>query len=1453
MKFRKTARAGRKPHVSRKLLVSTIAMALAAPMIAHAQSFVPAGPGTEVGPSAVMNGADLPQPGQPTNVAPYYATQSGAIQALAFDPANSNTLLAASPNGGVFKSTDGGQTWTPTTDQQASLSMASLSFDSTDPTGNTVIGGIGLTSSGATYGLNPYFQRSRGGAAYGLILSNDAGSTWTRIASGPATGLPELNFQGVSARGNTIMAAAFNEEGGWAYGNVENGSGLYRSTDGGKTFSLVSGAAGSGLPTGAASALVADPSNPNRFYVSITNGAGDMASTAVYTTSNGGQTWSKVFGMSNANGEIGSDPTMLRLATGPGGSVALAVVDGANGSIVGAYLSQDNGSSWHDLSKAVQTSTPTGGGPEANGGGDHLPPRPVATYHPAPGVAAPPQTLNPGGQATIHSVIAIDPNNPNIVYLAGDRQASIPGDTGSTSYSANAIRIAMNADGSYNYAPITDNYTADHSTVHPDSRAFAFDAQGNLLMGTDGGVYTRSQPQGSNGVWRGLNWGRQALEVYSMALDPHSGLLTVAAQDNGVAMQSPDNRSIYNQVMGGDGTVAAINGTSDPNHSYTYVSCQYMCSYAPQRIQTDTQGNVTQNYVTDVYLSTDGGNSIVEMDSNTLLFVPKLKLNNIDASYMAMAGADSHGLGLFVAQDNFNAAPYSYSNYSQITQASQCQGECYEILPAAFAGNTGYNTSIDFGTRDNTFALLAGSSNFGGSHLFLSTGSSPSSLNLQPVSSYTGYAPTSVLFDPRTQNRFFATDTQELYYTRDGGGTGTDIAANLPSNFVRPQTLGFVSSNGVNELLVGGLNDVSNAGSPLVIADSNANGVLSDWRRFGTGLPNALITSLDYVPNLDALAVGTFGRGAFMLYDFTSNFSSAKVLQFGLANNDSNPDIALLSGARPLIKYGTGILTINGDATYTGGSTLRAGTLVLNGSLLGNIQVDGGSVFAPNGTVGSLSNQGGGTLMFSYDLASQNHSMLNVDNTADISGMDLSLVPASTAKLAFYRQYTLVQASNLSGTFANTTAGWTPLSNYQAPAPATASATTATPASNDQARIDYLDNSVLLQMLNPIDWTAGTSNSNQVAIGTALNGVETQALNTPPSSSMNTFLTALNPAATGNIPLNIEALSGESSVASAQAINLTGQRFVDAVNGQMLGAPGCADEATQQAGCKGLGDAPGDHRLWVEGTYLNTRLDGQFQPNRFNGQGIAIGMDIGLGARAKAGVALGYGDVTTRTPALSTTKVKAHYGMLAAYTKYRFGRWYAGAILSHSQGSSQADRSIVQNGGGVMAFSGSPHGTSNLLQLTGGFDAHFAKRWFVQPYVNATLLQSSRDGYTETGSGSALGLTYGRIKQHRFQGDLGVRLGLQAGSQAHRFQPYLGLVESFTSGDRQAVSQVSFTQMPSASFEVRSNLLPSSWLSAELGMHVAVTRKLVFDLSYRGTLGSSLHDQRVNAGLAFRF
>ncbi|HUW52370.1 MAG TPA: autotransporter domain-containing protein [Rhodanobacter sp.] len=1470
MKQRSTRRfAGRQG--APKLLTAMIALALAAPSLSHAQSFVSAGPGTETGPYFFLNGADSPQPGQPTDTVPYFATQSGAIQSIAVDPFNGNIMLAGSPSGGIFRSTDGGQSWAAMTDQQGSLAISNISFDPTDPTGMTVVASIGSTTNGAT---GTHFDRG-GLTNQGLLYSTDGGKTWSTIGQ---NALPNVSMLNVVARGQTIMAAGFEEEGEKPNGP---GSGLYRSTDGGKTFTQVAQSAGSGLPPGPTSALVGDPTNPNRFYVGVTG----TSDTAVYASNDGGRTWNKIFSAANANGAINATtPTMLRVAAGPNGSVVVGVVDMAQGQLNNAFLSQNGGQSWVDLSSSLAADTVSNETAASATRG-------AAAYQlKRYGEVIPGLAINQGGQAATNSLVAIDPNNPNVVYIAGDgRYDSV---TGSTIEGVSAIRVVVNADGSVTYAPLTDNFTSDHSTVHPDARAFAFDAQGNLLMSTDGGLYRRTNPSSDNGVWRGLNNGRQALEIYSLGLDPNTGQLAVAAQDNGAARQMPTNRSIYQQIGGGDGTLALINGQSTPGYSYTYVASQYLGgltryktdaqgNYVDTVPWTDANGNLIANFPlsTDIYFAPDsmgqfytvagpGGSDVVELDYYTINFVNPFVLNNVDKSLMATGVSP----GVLVSQDNFNVAPTPY-----VAGDTGCTQYCYQILPSYFAGTTGFVSALDFGTRDNTYALLAGTylyqdpqtGNF--ARLFRSTGTSLGGIDLQPVFSYpvAMFAPNAVLFDPRSENRFFAaapgtSGNGFLWGTVNGGATGTDLTANLPANFIRPNTLGFISSNGVNALLVGGMNSAANAGDPLVSADSDASGNLSHWRRLGSGLPNAQITAIDYQPGLDALAIGTYGRGAWMLYDVTSNYADATVLQFGLANNDSNPDTSLLTGNRPLIKYGTGTLTIAGNATYTGGTTIDKGAVVLNGSVLngvklaaaatlagsgsatGQLDVQGGLV-APGSasgntlTVGSLTNQGG-TVQFAYGPASGQNTHLAVNGHADISGMQLMLTPTS-ATIPFYADYSLLSAGSLSGQFANaastsSTTAWLNLASLKPVASSSTPVPTAVPSSQ-LARVDYLNN-ISLEILNPLNWTAGARNSNQNAVGQALNGLQYTA--------SGNFLGALNKVASGNVPLNLEAISGESSVASARAINLAGDRFLATIGGQMLDAPGCRSSQGDHPGCRNLGQDVGDHRFWAQTMSTTTRLSGEFQNNYFDGSGIAIGGEIALGKQAKVGVALGYSNMATSTPAL-LSNVRSQYDMLAAYAEYQRGLWFIGGVLSHGSGWSQADHAGTAGG---QTASGKPSASSTALQLTSGLDYRLARNWFVQPYADLMAAKSTQDAYSEYGAG-ALSLHYGKIDQTRYQGDLGVKLGTSFGKGSTTFQPYVGLAEAASWGDRRPQAQVSFEGAPGTSFQIRGNSVPRSWLNAQAGVHMAFGKSVLFDVGYQGALTGRLHDDFFNAGLSWRF
>jgi MBG domain (YGX type) len=109
-------------------------------------------------------------PDGPQPIAAYYGPTpySGRATSLAVHSTDPNTVYLGTAGGGVWKTTDGGQTWNPLTDSQASLAIGAVAIDPNNP--NTVFAGTGE----ADFSVDSYYGQ-------GLLKSTDAGQTWTLI------------------------------------------------------------------------------------------------------------------------------------------------------------------------------------------------------------------------------------------------------------------------------------------------------------------------------------------------------------------------------------------------------------------------------------------------------------------------------------------------------------------------------------------------------------------------------------------------------------------------------------------------------------------------------------------------------------------------------------------------------------------------------------------------------------------------------------------------------------------------------------------------------------------------------------------------------------------------------------------------------------------------------------------------------------------------------------------------------------------------------------------------------------------------------------------------------------------------------------------------------------------------------------------------------------------------
>src|SRR5260370_30338712 len=77
---------------------------------------------------------------RPTDSGSTFVT-AGRVNSIAIDPRDNNTVYIGAAEGGVWKTTDGGQNWTSLTDDQPSLANGAVAIDPTNP--NIVYVGTG--------------------------------------------------------------------------------------------------------------------------------------------------------------------------------------------------------------------------------------------------------------------------------------------------------------------------------------------------------------------------------------------------------------------------------------------------------------------------------------------------------------------------------------------------------------------------------------------------------------------------------------------------------------------------------------------------------------------------------------------------------------------------------------------------------------------------------------------------------------------------------------------------------------------------------------------------------------------------------------------------------------------------------------------------------------------------------------------------------------------------------------------------------------------------------------------------------------------------------------------------------------------------------------------------------------------------------------------------------------
>jgi len=749
----------------------------------------------------------------PTNIA-------GRVADIAIDPTTTpSTVYIAATTGGVWKSTDAGNTFTPAWPTRLNQAVGALAR-----------GSDGTLYAGTGEGSNP----SGGGSTFmgnGLYISHDGGATWSQA---------KLPDSGAFAR---IVVNPDNPKEVWAAaaGSLMWSSsqrGLWHSTDGGETWSLALAPTG---PYVGAADISLQPGHPNVILASMwdhyrNNGSffyGGVGS-GLFRSTDDGQTWTRL----DSSDITGPTCSWDKSGTGLNQSADLGHIGVAfapsdpnrayiqfatsAGPDKGFYYSNDAGQTW------------TCGGQSGS---------------------------SSGGYEWVFSRVWVDPANENHIF-AGNVDMKESGDGGKTWISNTSWSSA-----------VVQPATFGLDTMHADQHAMAWDPQqpNRVYVGNDGGLYRSDtngdQPNGAlptSSLATKKNWIHGQVEPwvqpYHVSVSQQDDKrLVMALQDNGSSRTwkpgvEPTDLNTWNQYGSGDGMSVQIN----PNDQKTYYEC---LQPTPPRISCARKVDAAAVGSTSS-ASTNFSNPAWPSNTRIEVAMPMV-LDPADPDYVYVAGTSIARSATAGSVTSWNIisppTPDDPASLPGVVPANEINFDTY------YANEYGAVTSIGPAKTTGT-ATTPASTIYAGTDTGLlwkttnATAANGSDVKWTQLGA--GVLPkswvTSISVDPTNADHVFVSfsnykegeQAANIWETSDGGTTWHSVSGDIPNEPVWNVTYDQK-------------NDVLYAGQNLGIFESTDDG--AHWNDLSAGLPNAPIMDIGFNADHSKLFVANYGRGIYAL------------------------------------------------------------------------------------------------------------------------------------------------------------------------------------------------------------------------------------------------------------------------------------------------------------------------------------------------------------------------------------------------------------------------------------------------------------------------------------------------------------------------------------------------------------------------------------------------------------
>lgn len=429
---------------------------------------------------------------------------NGQVTAIAVHPNNSDILYIGTMWGGVWRTRDGGTTWTPIFDRALSLGIGGPGAIAIDPV-NTDVLYVGTSNRNGSQ-----FSSDTTQPPAGLFKSSDGGASWIRLGAAYPPGPPSNASQLFTHVINVVIVDPANSQRLYLASN----RGLFVSTDGGLNWTQGT------APAGDVQSLVLDATSPANARVLYAGVRG----TGVVQSTNGGAAWTTILSATTtvvatnlgAGGFTGISRVSVALAppTSPPNAAGIQVLYASMvgtgvafgaADAIGVFRSTDRGVTW-----TQRAGTAVLGGIGTTYGG--------YCFH-----------------------LAVDPQSP--------------GDGANDILYIGTLGQGRSTDAGATFVGLGDS--------HADSHTWAFSPQPGprsvVYSGNDGGIFRCA----AGNTFTSLNGGGfQAALFYNLDVSPDAtGSVTIGAlQDNGIVTTAGAASPTWVRGAGGDGFDAAHDG-----------------------------------------------------------------------------------------------------------------------------------------------------------------------------------------------------------------------------------------------------------------------------------------------------------------------------------------------------------------------------------------------------------------------------------------------------------------------------------------------------------------------------------------------------------------------------------------------------------------------------------------------------------------------------------------------------------------------------------------------------------------------------------------------------------------------------------------------------------------------------------------------------------------------------